>query len=777
MTFNSRVILKSEVNMKYLNIALLFILNSGLWGCATVSEKPGNIVIENEEIRLVISQEGMAKSLVYKPTNEECLAQDTEEPAFSMVIDINYSPYDDVLKANLVTMGEHEFMADSVYREGNKLIAHFGIVDINAIINFEVKQEYIQFSIEDFVYSENKPELVTGGTLPIIKEMWFLRLPVSERNRFGSWLNVMWDDRIAINLMGSGPFTRIGSETRRGYRILKAGSTDDVQLKETGAALITTSPGNLLNHVAQIETDFNLPKGAKNRQREISKLSSYWSGDAASENVSPENIDKQIAFAKKAGLRTFYVYYTAFSNAPGHYEWQPEYPNGMDNLRTIVQKIEHAGMVPGIHIHYNKAGITDKYVTPVPDSRLHLRRLFTLASPLEKDNTTVFVEENPAGSMMEEGRRILKIGDELISYSSYSTTPPFKFTGCERGLLDSNSDSHPKGIKFGILNVDSWPIFVLLDQNTNIQNELAERLAKIYRKAGFKFVYFDGAEDVHSPHWFNCSNAQWLVYRQLEPEPLFAGGAAMSHFGWHILSRGNHYDSHRWPPEDMKQAISDFPAAAAPRMANNFTSTSFGRYRYFVPGENTVGIQPDMFEYLAAQAAAWDSPWILKGDLNAFEAHPRTPDNLDVIKRWEDAKAQGWLTGEQKQMLRDTEQEHTLLIDEKGDFELVPYEQIINVAEGQEEIRAFIFKRKKEWHVVYWHTSGSKSLELSVNPGEITLLEELGRMVQAEPGRNGNSVILPVSHRRYIKSGKLSKNEWITVFQKAEILNREVQYK
>ncbi|MFW5830668.1 MAG: hypothetical protein ACOCVA_00365 [Prolixibacteraceae bacterium] len=761
--------------MKYLYIALLFILNSGLWGCADNSQNPGDIVIENEEMRLTISSNGIAKSLLYKPANEECLVQDAEEPAFSMVIDINYSPYDDVLKANLITMGEHEFTADSVYREGDNLIAHFGIVDINAIIHIDIEPEYIQFSIEDFVYSENKPELVTGGTLPMIKEMWFLRLPVRERTRFGGWLNVVWDDKVAVNLLSTGPFMHIGSEKRRGHRMLKAGSTGEVKLKETGAALMTTSPDNLLNHIARVEENFNLPRGAKNRQREISKLSSYWSGDAASENVTPENIDRHIAFAKKAGIRTFYVYYTAFSTAPGHYEWRPEYPNEMDDLRAIVKKIEDAGMVPGIHIHYNKAGISDKYVTPVPDSRLHLRRFFTLAAPLGKDGKTVFVEENPAGSMMEDGRRMLKIGDELISYSSYSTTSPFKFTGCERGVLESNSSSHPKGAKFGILNVDSWPIFVLLDQNTDIQDELAERLAEIYREAGFKFVYFDGAEDVHPPHWFNCSNAQWRVYRQLEPEPLFAGGAAMSHFGWHILSRGNHYDSHRWPPEEMKQAIRDFPAAAAPRMADNFTSTSFGRYRYFVPGENTIGIQPDMFEYLAARAAAWDSPWILKGDLHAFEAHPRTPDNLEVVKRWEDAKAQNWLTAEQKQMLRNTEQEHTLLIDEEGEFELVPYEQIVDVADGQEEIRAFVFERDNEWYVVYWHTSDSKALELPVNPEEITLLEELGRETEAKLGGDGNSVIVPVNHRRYVKSGTLSKNDWIAAFQKAGILNREVQ--
>ena len=757
--------------VKSLNIVLLIVFSLFFFGCTKDSRDSGDVIIENEEMRLTISSDGIAKSLLFKPENEECLMQNIREPAFSIVVDINYSPYDDVLKANLMTMGEHEFMVDSIYRKDNKIVAHFGIVDINAIINVDIKPAYIRFSIEDFVYSDSKPELVTGGTLPLIKEMWFLRLPVNERANFGRWLNVMWDDRIAINLQGTGPFTHIGSEKRPKYQILKAGSTSEVKLKEVGAALITTSSHNLLNRISHIETDFNLPQGVKNRRRKLAVSSSYWSGDAASNNVNPKNIDEHIEYAKKAGLRTFYVYYTAFSKAPGHYDWRSEYPKGIDDLRDIVKKIENAGMVPGIHIHYNKAGITDKYVTPVPDSRLNQRRLFTLASSLEKSDTTILVEENPSGSMMEDGRRIIKIGQELISYSSYSTIPPFRFTGCERGILDSKSSSHPKGSKFGILNVDSWPIFVLLDQNTGIQDEVAERLADIYRKAGFKFVYFDGAEDVHPPHWFNCSNAQWRVYSRLEPEPLFAGGAAMSHFGWHMLSRGNHYDSHRWQPEEMKEAIREFPAAAAPRMAKNFTSTSFGRYQYFVPDKTTVGIQPDMLEYLASRAAAWDSPWILKGDIDAFKAHPRTSDNLEVVKCWEDAKACGWLTNEQKQMLRNLKQEHILLKDEQGEFELIPYKRIANVASGQKEIRAFVFERKNERYVVYWHTSDSKNMEIPVNPEEMILFEEWGKEGKTDFIENENSVVIPVSHRRYVKSGTLSENELITAFQNAKILN------
>ncbi len=727
------------------------------------------MVIENEQMRLVIAPDGTAKSLFHRPTNEECLMQNAKTPVFSMVVDIDYSPYDDVFKSNVIPMGEREFTPDSVYREGDQLIAHFDIIEVDAVIGLDIQPQYIQFEVEDFVNKRSTINLAGNGNInpnisPRVDEMWFLRLPVRNRSHYGEWLNVMWDHQLAVNILATDPYARIKSDKRNGYRILKAGMISEVKSKGVGAGLITTSADNLLDHIARVEEDFNLPHGVKNRRAETADLSTYWAG-----NIHPDNVDEHIEYAKKGGFRTFYVYYTAFSKTPGHYEWPEAYPNGIENLQKVVEKIKNADMAPGVHVHYNKVRKNDPYVLPPPDHRLNLRRDFTLAAPLDKNDTTVFVEENPDGVTLEDGRRILKIGDELISYSDYTTKRPYKFTGCSRGALDTRPLSHPKGDKFGLLDTDDWHIFVRLDQQTSIQEEVAGRVAEFYQKAGFEFIYFDGAEDVHSPHWFNTAKAQWEVYKRLDPEPIFAAGSVQSHFSWHMLSRGNHYDSHNWPPKELKQAIRDFPGNAAPLMADNFTASTFGRYRYFVPDENSIGMQPDMFEYLTSRAAAWGSPWILKSRVEAFEAHPRTSDNLEVIRRWEEAKAEDWLTEEQKQMLRDWEQEHILLVNEKEEFELVPYDQIKNVAKG--EVRAFIFERQDDLYVVYWHIKGDKNMELPLKPENITLLEDIGEQTEVQAGKNEDSVVLPVSRRRYVKTNQLSREELISAFQNATIFN------
>jgi hypothetical protein len=56
----------------------------------------------------------------------------------------------------------------------------------------------------------------------------------------------------------------------------------------------------------------------------------------------------------------------------------------------------------------------------------------------------------------------------------------------------------------------------VFDQRTTIREEVAQRLAGIYAEAGFDYAYFDGAEDVPPPYWFNVSWAQWLTRAQKE---------------------------------------------------------------------------------------------------------------------------------------------------------------------------------------------------------------------------------------------------------------------
>ncbi|HWA87298.1 MAG TPA: hypothetical protein VG710_13805, partial [Opitutus sp.] len=423
----------------------------------------------------------------------------------------------------------------------------------------------------------------------------------------------------------------------------------------------------------------------------------------------------------------------------------------------------------GFHLHFNKAGIHDSYVTPVPDPRLNLRRHFTLAEPLDETAATITVLENPRNSTVDKGRRLLRFGDELIEYTTYTTEPPYRFLGCTRGARGTTVAAHPAGLIGGLMDVDNWPIFVRFNQNTDIQHEVAVTLGRIYHDAGFRFVYFDGSEDTPPPYWFTLADAQWQVYRELQPEPAFTEASNLGHFDWHFVSRATAEDASM--PEQVKSLVRQRRIPEIEELQRNFTRDNFGWVRFRPPGEHTIGLQPDMIEFVASRGAGWGCALSIKGSLEEYAANPRLADDLEVIRRWEDARISGWLTPAQQQELKNPNQEHTLLVDEHGRYELVPCRQIA-VADGlANRVRAFLFERRGRVWVSYWDARGASRLALGIPVSALRLFRDLGRPLPLSA--DGGSTVLPAAERRFLEISGRTAEQVADAFARAKILEPE----
>lgn len=755
--------------MKQITTLLFLLISIILMSSTPINERKdgkGDIIIENEQFKLVIGNDAITKSLVLKSTNEECLMQGVNIAIFSITQE---RPY-----LNEIKLGHPNrrttFQADTIYREGNKLIVGFELIPYKAVFIVNETPSYIAFSLHDFITKDIYPSYLKI-TPPPATEVCLLQLPIRERENFGEWLNVSWDKKAAINVLGTDEFAYIDFEKRNGYNILRACAIKDIKFIGTGAALIVSETDKLLENIAQIEEDFNLPKGVESRKNDLINASYYWTA-----NVNPQNVEQHIKYAKMGGFRLMNIYYPSFEsdggyNKIGSYEINKTlYPNGKDDLKKMLDKIKAAGIVPGVHFLHSHIGRNSKYVTPIPDYRLNLVKTFNLSQTLESNDTTVYVEQNPEGTVMAEGCRVLKVGTELISYKNFTTVPPYKFTGCVRGIDNTVVNSLPKGSSIGILDVSEFgATSVYINQQTSLQDEIAEKIANIY-DAGFRFFYFDGSEGVNPPFGINVALAQYKVFKRLNPQPIFAEGAAKTHFSWHMLSGGNAFDV--FGPEVLKEETRKWPAEEAPRMKQDFTRINFGWLGYFVPNETTIGTQPDMLEYVTSVAAAWDCPISIHSDIHAFDTHPRTSDNLEVVRRWEEIRSKKWLTVEQKKELQNLHQEHHLLLNEQNQFELIPYEQIPNVAGNSKEIRAFIFERNGEYYVTYWHISGNKKLELQIDSKNVKLYKNIGQEENITFSQK-NRIIIPADNRRYLKVTNMTKKQVTDCFVKAKISNEQ----
>ena len=199
-------------------------------------------------------------------------------------------------------------------------------------------------------------------------------------------------------------------------------------------------------------------------------------------------------------------------------------------------------------------------------------------------------------------------------------------------------------------------------------------------------------------------------------------------------------------------------------MRQDFTRLNFGWWSYNVPD-----MQPDMYEYGNALSYSWDCPATIRlSDLGAVAANPRNKDNFEVMRRWEEARVKKFITPDQKMALRNTAQEHILLINEEGEYELTPYDCIKGAGGDGAPMSAYIFTRRNKNYVVLWHTKGEGKLSLPLSATDLTYEDQLGGKQLPLDEVEGKTV-LTVNDRHYL-STTLDKETIIEAFKNARLM-------
>ena len=698
---------------------------------ASQDNEMNDIVIETESFRLVLGGDGRARSLVLKANGEEMLEATGDIPFATSTQDRPFNNETKLFHPNRRTT----YPANRIRREGDRLVIGFDTAPYETVVEVRTGKGFAAFTLVDWIV---KPGAAGYSDLamdsPPVADFRLVQLPVRRRANMGDWLDSAWDEHGGVALLAADPYVDAAYENRSGCRILCADLHRGVELLGGTAAIAAGVGGEgLLAAVEEIEEAFDLPRGVASRRSDKLNASIYWTDD-----ICPANVDEHIDTARRGGFRMMLIYFTAlFRNSGlycelGNYDWRDDrFPGGIKDLRRMLARIRAAGITPGFHTLQTHIGLKSRYVTPVADPRLNLTRRFTLMRPIpaEEDVGEIFVAENPVHAPRHEQARVLRFGGELFSYGDYSTTPPYRFTGVKRGFAETSPAAHESGEGGGTLDISEFGAqSCYIDQSTDLQDEIGAKIAKVF-DAGMEFCYFDGSEGVNPPCNINVSLAQWRVCRQFARPPLFTEGAAKSHFGWHLQAGANAFD--RFPPEVFKEKIVEFPLAEAPEMRKDFTRVDFGWWGMWLPGNDTVGVQADMWEFGTSKAAAWGCPATVQVDLSCVRAHPRIGDILETMRRWEDVRARNWLTAAQKEMLKDPDAEYHLYLNDDGEYELVRWEQIPGVCGGK--VRAFVFERSGERVVAYWHVSGEGTMLL--------------------PERDGNGMReMPVGDRRYLRT-------------------------
>jgi hypothetical protein len=349
--------------------------------------------------------------------------------------------------------------------------------------------------------------------------------------------------------------------------------------------------------------------------------------------------------------------------------------------------------------------------------------------------------------------------------------------------------------------VDTWHSFIRYDQDTDLPDETARRIADIYHQTGpYDVIYFDGAEDVHQPTWYHVANAQYRVYRLLDPEPPACEAALSTHFSWHMIPRGNAWDVIA-ETQGMKDFCDVLPCRSAPAAAHDFTRIEFGWIGRFGTSRQSY-VEPDGLEYVLSRCAAWDCPFSLSLRSPAeVTNNPRWEDCLEVIKLWEEARIGRALSEAQLAALRNVEpgqeqfipclvarrvwdqfkrrptptqraivegrQQWHLFRGEQLQHELVAIEEIPDAAGGQ--VRAFAFRRTRrpnDTYLLVWSVGAAVPLRLPLPPDRLRAMRPFGKPhpVEAE----GEGSIVRIAGRTYLLLPGMEPDEARSLLQQRQ---------
>lgn len=640
--------------------AFLMCLLALAMGCLSSRVETDDVVVENARFRLVAGADAKVKSLVLKATGEECVPSGEGIPLFSVTQD---RPFNNEIKL-IYPHKRTTYPANSLRREGDRLIVGFEIAPYEAVVETKETDAYVEFRLADFLVDKEDYDYLKME-VPPVASFRVLQLPVLNRKNFGDWLNASWDAKSAIGVVGTSPYPDIDHENRIGFRILTADLVRGQKLKGGSAAVIAANGReDFLDCMDRLERDFGLPLGVESRRSESINAFIY---HVAGHPFDPEMIDRHIEWAKKGGFKFMTFATENFTKAVGSwglhgdYDWSDRFPNGEEDLRRMLAKVKAAGIRPGLHFLHTHIGMKSRYVTPVADARLNKTRRFTLAKPMgdSTNMTEITVFEPTEGVTMFEPCRVLQFGGELMSYESYTKEPPYRFLGVKRGVWSTTVTAHPKGEIGGILDVSEYgkPMSCYLDQNTDLQEEIAAKIAAIY-DCGFEYAYFDGSEGVNAPCNFHVSNAQYRQWKAFKAKPIFSEGAAKSHFDWHILSGANAFDC--FEPKLFMTNIVRFPVAQAPISWQDMTRVNFGWWKFFAEGRpdwwnaKSTGTKPEHWQFACSQCLAWDCPATVLVDLADVEADRANAEAcFEVMRRWGEARERKLLSQAQKEAMKN----------------------------------------------------------------------------------------------------------------------------
>lgn len=624
------------------------------------------VVLESDLVRVTISPTGLLEEFTCKATGVNYAAQEAGAQVFAM------------------RSAGGEVPVRYVRRQGSVIDVQFARPEMRVSLKYENRGAYFTLAVRSV--SPDDAEWA---------QLCRFRLDISQS--VGTLLNAAWDDDFAACVLACNDLTHsFGASAARADLVARSYRQYGMpggKVAVIGTALDTAGPtGRLLDVIERVQLDQGLPhptiKGVWIK-RAPERFASYLMAAGASE----ANIDEVIEFAR--GAFGCIELLNWWHSTPTYEPHRGLFPNGLEGMAAVAEKISAAGMEVGLHtmqamVGWGGVGMRDPYVSPRADPRLLRNRHATLAGDIGEGDDEIVVAEDLA-DWPESGD--LFIDGELVRYARKTETG---FAGCTRGLHGTDIRPHRAGTPVGLMvNCFSiWDhVIYAPDVNSTMVDEVCANIARVFNATGAGMSYFDGGEEIHvqPPHWHNQGRVALGVTDRLDEGIILSGNALYTNLSWHVITRGSpHFDpitygrryyTLRWKGTN--------PAGWAP----NLLTGDVGWFQAHVHSRAIHAVTPDEVTLLVLKAVGGKAPISFLVHSSNLYANKRMPEMLEIIRAGDQIKREGLFSDAVCAQLAEPWAEHTLDRGPEGQWQVRPMEfrELELVSAGEEAPDGFGF--------------------------------------------------------------------------------------
>ena len=714
---------------------LTALLTALAWGAM------GEVIYECPRFRVILSEKAELLSLTTQPAGRECAAS----PSPKALVDIR--------------IGGKTYKGTSLTKTATGLDVAFAGVD--TVLEYDVApaDDWVVFRLARV--SGARPEKVT-----------VLRLQSAIFETVGNRLNIAYDDATAVCVLAANRQPDCGVDRRKGV-FLTATTQDSPGPKLEGCAVaLIVCPTTEFKAIARKASHaFGMltnedAVGTPVKDTDLVRGSYFFL------SFGEKDVDKVVDYCLKAGIRQIMMNSGAWCKRVGHYVFnEKRYPNGIEGLKGVVDRLHEHGILVGMHTFVSKISKTDPYVSPIPDTRFWRQFEAVVAEGITAEQETIKVEgslRNWAGSSavadkyweggVHKHREVI-IDNEIIRYDEIGPEDVWNtFIGCKRGAYGTTAAAHEGGSPAVHYGVDGCINGYIIDQETDLMEEVAERIAAIFNTCGFDMVYFDGGEDVDRRRYrYYVSNFQEQAMKRFTKRPILHMGTIMTHRLWHSFARSSTVDTYlntlhgaiiggkppeKWPT--VKEHINRSVRYML-RVRTSMLPGELGWFGIWPKKKNTDGLQLDEAEYLMCKCLGYDVPVSLQTSFSSMEAHVLTPEILKIVKTYEQLRLEGGVPADVRQKLQEVNRDYAMVV-YGGKREFIPVEEVPEVG-GTHDVRAFVGALGNGSVATLWHYLRDGTVAIDLPDGSLSLTTFSGKeeTLETHDGRP----IIPVDSTRH----------------------------